>query len=307
MKTILKIKSWSHLYWTATPTSDVDYLWVFIPEVKYYTWLEKIEELDQWIKSVWENWKNTQDAVDCKLYELRHYCRLAMKNNPNILEMLFANKENIEEITKEWQILVDNAHLFPYAWLIKTYFWYAKSQEHKMTMKVDNRQALELAQRWLDKQDPQKRVLDLDHPFDKKWNDHFKIWDIMVPVTAKVSQVLNKYVGKRLEQASRRAKMREESGYDHKFASHLIRLLLQAKQLLTHGSLSFPIPESTLVTDIKLWKMKLDDVLHISKWLKEEIRLIEKWWHNLPTKPRYDEINELLMSITSNYLLENLK
>jgi predicted nucleotidyltransferase len=39
-----------------------------------------------------DNGKNASDAVDFKMYELRNYVKLALQNNPNILELLFTNQ-----------------------------------------------------------------------------------------------------------------------------------------------------------------------------------------------------------------------
>lgn len=301
MKTILKIKSGSHLYGTSTPESDEDYLWIFIPEEKYYYGLENIKELEQNVVSVGPDWKNTGDAIDCKLYELRHYCKLAMGNNPNMLEMLFVDDDNVVEITPEGQLLRDNAHLFPWEWCISRYLGYATSQEKKMTLKVQNRKELQQAMDRLVVQDPQKRILDCEFPFPKVGNDHFKVWDVMFPVTCKVIQAMNKHIGVRLNQASWRQEMWDKHWYDTKFASHLIRLLLQCEQLLEDRKLSFPIPQYELVRDIKKWEYTLDEVLALSDDIKGRVRLLEEN-NTLPKKPRYDEINELLIGIVKNSL-----
>lgn len=303
MKTILKIKSGSHLYGTSTPTSDEDFLGIFIPDEKYYYGLENIKELEQNTVSIGADGKNTSEAIDCKLYELRHYCRLAMGNNPNMLEMVFVDDNNVVEVTPEWQLLRDNAHLFPWQWCVNRYFGYAMSQEKKMTLKLQNRDALQWAMNWLKKEDPKSRVLDsYDWKFIKReWNDHFKVWDVMFPVTCTVHKAMTQYIWVRLQQASWRKEMREKFGYDTKFASHLVRLLLQAEQLLETWKLTFPIPQAKLVTDIKTWNYSLEEVMDQASYIKARVRSLEAN-NNLPTKPRYDDINELLISIVKSHL-----
>lgn len=87
----------------------------------------------------------------------------------------------------------------------------------------------------------------------------------------------------------------------NKYASHLIRLLLECQQILVEKTLTFPLPQNNLVRDIKIGKYDLDFVLNKADELeklidiayvksdlqysanKEEInklqiRLIEKFW-----------------------------
>ena len=92
---ILEIKSGSNLYGTTTPISDLDYVGIFMPDLEHVYGLNKIEEVDLDLKDKDEHGKNTSDAIDKKRYEFRRFCKLALDNNPNILEILFVNQPNI--------------------------------------------------------------------------------------------------------------------------------------------------------------------------------------------------------------------
>lgn len=94
-KIIYKIKSGSHLYGINTPLSDEDYLGIYLNTPEELFGLHNSEILEDNIVSKQENGRNDKDAIDCKYYELRKFIKLAVNNNPTILEMLFATPENI--------------------------------------------------------------------------------------------------------------------------------------------------------------------------------------------------------------------
>ena len=91
-KIILETKVGSHLYGSNTEDSDVDFCGIFIPPKEYYLGFHSIKEIDLSVIDKLDTGKNSKDAVDRKLYELRHFCQLALQGNPNIIEVLFSNE-----------------------------------------------------------------------------------------------------------------------------------------------------------------------------------------------------------------------
>ena len=135
----------SHLYGTNTPESDMDYTGVFIADEKYYFGLDKIEEVDMSLVSKRVDGKNDADAVDRKFYELRQFVRLALNNNPNIVELLFPPNgvseagSLVTQTSPAIQLLQSNAHLFlSKEKIYKGFLAYAVSQQKKMSLKPDN-------------------------------------------------------------------------------------------------------------------------------------------------------------------------
>ena len=129
---ILEVVSGSFLYGTNTETSDKDYVGIFMPNVEYILGFKRCDEVDFSTISKDEKNKNTQAAVDMKLYEFRRFVKLAMENNPNILEILFVNEENrifCNDIGKE---LLAIKCLFPHQGAKQRFLGYAVSQRHKM-------------------------------------------------------------------------------------------------------------------------------------------------------------------------------
>ncbi len=135
---ILEIVTGSHLYGTASETSDKDYVGVFLPDISYILGFKKVEEVDFSIRDKDESGKNTNKALDRKLYEFRKFITLAKDNNSNILELLFVNQENIVYINDVGKELLDMRYSFLHKGLKQRFIGYAIAQRHKMVIKKDN-------------------------------------------------------------------------------------------------------------------------------------------------------------------------
>jgi len=130
---ILVVRTGSHLYGTNTPESDEDFVGIFMPSEEYVYGFKKVDEVDLSVKDKDENGKNTKDAVDIKYYEFRKFVKLAMDNNPNIIEILFAPKENIVYINEFGTELLEMAKMFPHQGAKQKFMGYALSQKGKLT------------------------------------------------------------------------------------------------------------------------------------------------------------------------------
>ncbi len=129
---IFKTKSGSHLYGTAyykgenplNPDyeSDQDFRGVFIAD-----WRNKLglEEIPDHIKP--------DDNFDTELYELRKFFKLAIDNNPNIIDILFADKESIVYCNDKGKKILENRHLFLSQKIKDKFCNYALSQLKRMS------------------------------------------------------------------------------------------------------------------------------------------------------------------------------
>src|ERR1035437_3166179 len=144
----------SHLYGTNTETSDTDFCGIFIGNKNMYFGLEPTINCDLSTIDKDDFGKNTMDAVDYRLYEIKNFVSLASKNNPAIMELLFVNDKNILFKNELGQMLMDNAELFPNKKAYDTFIGYSNSQKHKMVIKLENFDELTAAQEFFSKQDP---------------------------------------------------------------------------------------------------------------------------------------------------------
>jgi predicted nucleotidyltransferase len=141
---ILKVQVGSHLYGTNTETSDKDYIGVFIPEKDYVLGMLKCEQVELNTNPSSSGRRNTKEDTDCTLYSLPKFIHLASQNNPNVLEVLFAPKQNIIFCNKFGARLLEAAPFFVSKRVNHTFLGFAISQKKKLIHReyVGERKAL---------------------------------------------------------------------------------------------------------------------------------------------------------------------
>lgn len=298
---ILEIVTGSHLYGTQTETSDIDQVGIFLPDITHILGFKTVEEVDFSIIDKQENGKNTQYAQDKKLYEFRKFLKLALENNPNILEQLFCNEENIIFINGVGRELLSIKHLFPWKGCKQRFLGYAFSQKHKMVVKKDNYFDFLSALDYLNTIDDGKTLLELvldskcPH-FIQRRNDYrgnisfVQIGDLnLMPASdvAKAKQIISE----RLSKVGNREELLTKYGFDSKFASHLIRLLFEGIELLKTGEIKFPLQEAQLLRDIRNGKWEIPKIFDLSNELEKETEALYLTT-KLPSKPNIKEIEK---------------
>jgi hypothetical protein len=310
---IFEIVSGSNLYGTNTESSDKDFVGVMIGDDNTYFGLEHVEEIDLSIKSKGEDGKNTKEAVDRTFYELRKFVALALQNNPNVLEILFVNDPNIVFQNDIGKALRAQRHLFPWRGCKQRFLGYAFSQKHKMVIRTDHYYELNNAYEFFiqilhDTPDRVSNLLLAEYrtssvPFLRfSKGTSCQVGDLSFDVSRKIKDVVS-MLKDRLDKITNRSGLMEKYGYDTKFASHLIRLMLEGKELLQTGELQFPLKEKSFILDVKLGKYKITDVLKYSEQFENEIVDLEKT-SILPARPRYNEVNDFLIKTLKNTLLQ---
>ncbi len=301
---ILEIRVGSHLYGTNTPTSDFDYSGVFLPTKALVFGFQRVEEVNLSITDKDEAGKNTQNAVDRKLYEFRKFVKLAMENNPNIIEQLFVNEPNIVYINDAGRALLEEKYKFPHKGLVKKFKGYAFSQKHKMIIRTDKFHELENAFGYLKAYAEQKELLielkDKFLPFIKFNKDYCVIGDLNLQKGIYVKKAVS-MIEERLSKVGHRKNLITKYGFDTKFASHLVRLLLEGKELVSTGEIAFPLSYKQTVLDIKEGKWTIKEVLDYAEQLEAETDIAAEK-SELPSKPRFDEIEQFTINLLENGL-----
>lgn len=298
---IFKMRTGSHLYGTNIPTSDEDFVGIFLPDAQYLLGLKDCDEVDLSVKNKDALGKNTKDAVDIKYYNYRKFVKLALGNNPNILEMLFCNDENILYKDEYAERLLANRSRFLYKGLVGKFIGYASSQKHKMMIKLENYENLYDAKEVMRGLNDKLLVAEFkelwDHNRFKYDTNHVRMGDLHIPMNDPIKRA-KKRIEERLGKVTSRKELFTKYGYDVKFGMHLIRLLLEGKELLETGELVFPLKKRDLLLDIRNGKYDKEQVFEMATALETEID-IAKENSKLPNKPRFDEIN--------NFLIEEMK
>lgn len=325
-KIILKVRAGSHLYGLNTPTSDEDYIGVYLNTPEEILGLQNSEIVEENVVSKQDNGRNNQDAIDCKYYSLKKFCTLALSANPTILELLFANDENILELDEYGAKLLAHRDLFLSQRIKHTYLGYAHSQVAKSQVKSENLRILVKARDLLKKENPTKMLYKLceEHGLHDNellgikggyldprngiiringdYPDYVTIADVKFN-NRKIKDVV-KIIEERLDKASHRADGMLEHGLDYKFVSHTIRLIKEGQELLETGTLKFPLKDRDLLMDIKLGKYKPTEVMDMIGDL-ESVK--DEWgqYNLLPHSADFKAINKLVIDIHKEYLLNS--
>jgi len=330
---ILEIKTGSNLYGLETPESDVDYGGVFVEPIEFvlpttrqilspFYRHESLNEIDLSIKDKKDNGRNSKDAIDRKFYSLKKFVKLAAENNPNIIEMLFVNPENIIYCNKWGKLLLDNRNLFLHEGLVERFIGYAISQEKKMYVKSNNYEAFKKFITFIEYQIETKNCfhndklvslrLQLDSEKigkfgqkqheDKRFEDIYFIGDLSMGANIQIKTALDNIKNRFSKASGYRKQLVFERGYDYKFGSHVIRLLVEGIEMLKTGDLKFPLKQKDIIMRCKTGNMPIEELQeHISK-LKKEFREIQNSGnHVLPKKPNYNKLEELLYEIQEEY------
>lgn len=321
-KKILEIRVGSHLYGTDTETSDEDYSGIVLPYETEVFGFESMSELSLNVVSKDESGRNKSDAIDKKYHEFRKFCHLASECNPNVLEQLFVNVDNIIYCSTEGDNLLHRRHLFLSKEAINTKFLaYSRSQKKKMTIKPENYKDLNIVLQYLYEYIGSDTIVNLsdeesiskarqlfielakdieDKNLPVEFKDSFiKIGDININKNLNIKNTIQT-IDSRIKSAGSRKELWEKYGFDVKFASNLIRLILQGRELLETENLVFPLKDKKLLLDIKQGKYTLDQVLALSE--EFELRFKEVYEvSTLQSKSKYDEIQKFVMTTLKDY------
>jgi hypothetical protein len=297
-KILLKIRSGSHMYGLNTPQSDEDYMGICIPSIDYYYGLKTVEEIDESVVEKNENGRNTADSIDCKFYEIRQFFKLAIENNPNILEVLFSNEINVLEISPEGRLILANKYKFLNKdFIYKKFLAYAFSQKKKMMIKTDHYEEMLEFYDFICKSDDKTYILEIPEIKNKIKNGYIFVGDTNIPENITVKRAKD-MIQKRVHRVGQRRDLILKYGMDVKFASHLCRLLFECRTLLKIGNLIFPLPEDQrqILMDIKLGNYKVEKVYAFAEELEKECNIAYAMCE-LPRKADYTSLNFLLIDI----------
>ena len=100
---------------------DKDVLGIAMPPSRYFWGLKKFEQFEKF-----------EGEWDVLIYDFKKAVNLLMKNNPNILALLWTPEKHILKSTPSYQKLRDNRHIFASKLVYKTYCGYGHDQLKKM-------------------------------------------------------------------------------------------------------------------------------------------------------------------------------
>ena len=277
METIVKMIFGSQLYGTNTPESDQDFKGVFLPS-KEQILLGKIPKNMSHSSKKDSTEKNSPDDIDFEEYSLHYFIHLACEGETVALDMLHAPDNMILESSPIWYQIVSRRQRF-YTKNLKAFVGYARRQASKYGIKGsrlnDAKRVLEFLDNYMFSEfeyNPNPRISSIwevlptgEHIIKYPPNENNiryyevcgrKIGETELITNARVVVInfINKY-GERAKQAA------NNEGIDWKAISHAFRAAFQVKQILTEGTITFPLKEAKLLLDIKQGKLDYQTVV----------------------------------------------
>ena len=267
-----------------------------------------------------QNFEQFEDTkTDTVIYGLKKFVSLALKGNPNILELLGTKDEHIIYMNKYGETLRKNKELFLSKRIINTFGNYATAQlrrlqnalardqypqeeKEKHILATVNSQMNHFSSNYTEfpegsinlyidksnKQDKETEIL-MDINIDK-----YPLRDF-ASIYSEMSNIVRDY--DKLNHRNRK----KDDGKLLKHAMHLIRLLIMGTEILkTHKINTYRAQEHELLMDIRKGKYSYDELfklveLYDFKFKEASIST------TLPKEPKEEQVEELLISLYEDY------
>lgn len=296
----------SHLYGTATPSSDIDIRGVFAPSKESLVFGNPPEERE--FSTGEQNEKNTSDDIDIKLFSVQKFLRLCRKGDTNGLDLLFSVTNpncqiyygrDMNYICNSRDKLIDIKDAVAYV-------GYAIGQAKKYGIKGSRLGVIKNICEWLPNTtmnlNEDARLESIITPLLRKFKDasycfvkeqkgtkYLCVCGVMHQFNITISE-FSKRINKDYQTFGERAREAERNeGIDWKALSHALRVLYQCKELYKTGTIMFPLGTAKYLLDVKMGKYEYDFVaneiinnLELVKTMRENCTLDYKydheWW-----------------------------
>lgn len=302
---IVLMKFGSHLYGTDTPTSDIDYNGIYMP-TKEQILLNNIPKSASYHskKTKEEGVRNLKDDIDIQIFSIHHFIELALKGETVALDMLHAPRDWPDLGSDIWDLLQKQRRFF-YTKDLKAFVGYTRKQAAKYGLKGSRLADIKNVIEFLEEKRrtiTDKLLCGLEPRLSDVWEDlptgeHiYKLYeDTPLPMYQVAGYKFNNackldyllpILQKFYDQYGERAKLAEKNeGIDWKAVSHALRAAIQVSQLLSIGTITYPLRQAKLLTKVKLGEY--DYITQVSPLLELYMDQCEKFSQlsNFPNQP----------------------
>ncbi|MGD2013418.1 MAG: nucleotidyltransferase domain-containing protein [Desulfobacterales bacterium] len=314
MDFIVKMKFGSHLYGTDTENSDIDYKGVFLPSREEIL-LGSIPKYRSFTTGNYKD-KNIPSDVDEEIYSLHYFIKLACEGQTVAMDMLHAPQDFLIKTSKIWQRIVRHKNKF-YTKNLNSFVSYARRQASKygikgsrlnaasqvLTLLKSNNSELKLRNIW-------DRLPRIEHCYetgvDPNGLRQFQICGKIFQESSSIGYVIP-ILEKFYDDYGHRAKLAAENkNIDWKAISHALRAAIQTKEIMTQGTIKFPLKDAPFLMQVKAGN--LDYTAEVAPLLESLMDQVEKLvsQSNLPEKVDIDYWNRFICETIENTRFKNL-
>lgn len=306
------MKFGSHLYGTANENSDLDFKGIFLP-TKEQILLNRVPKSHNIQTKKNNEAKNTSDDIDTEIYSLQYFIKLALEGQTVALDMLHVPPEMILENGIIWMNIVENRDKF-YTKNLKAFVGYARRQAAKYGIKGSRLSAAKRIIDLLNNYDPEEKMsivwnklYESDHLHFVEDNPNgikqYQVCGKILQETQKIGYTLS-ILNKFYKEYGKRAKLAAKNkGIDWKAVSHATRAAYQVKELLTDGTITFPLAQAPYLLDIKNGKLDYRSEVspHLESLMDEVEKLSQK--SKLPAKANRKFWDQFIIKTIEDYVL----
>ena len=334
---IFRYMSGSHAYGTHRPDSDEDYRGVFIAPLNYafdlfQTSFMGSKSIEEQLKGASDdikdgNYKGALERIkkargpsqfdlnfsvgtvkkpdaDEEMHELRKFLKLAAECNPNVIEFLYVDIL-ISVETDIWKKIKSKRDLFLSKKARFTFSGYAIAQlkrikNHRGYLlnppeSKPQRKDFGLPENSSIPKENRNSILTINSDF---LSDGVRDQVIQEKKYRKKLEEWNSYKKWERERNPARKEMERKYGYDTKHATHLVRLIRMAKEILRDGTVNVYRPDREELREILTGKWPYEKLIEEADTMDEELGILYKE-STLRKKPDYIGIAKLYKDIVS--------
>ena len=321
---IVEILAGSHMYGTATETSDQDIKRVVLPTRRDLLLGQGKPITRAGTKGAAETRKNTAADTDVEIFTLQRYLNLVMEGRTIAVELLFAPPHSIRQEDPLWRSIVLNRHRL----LTKgagAALGYCRRQAAKYGLKGSRVAAARAAadlfavmveqkrdSRLADKQDVFAPLLGMGHievveielrGQSGRFVKHLSVCDRKVPFSASVAQAAEVYGRLFRDYGERSLAAERNEGVDWKALSHAVRVGYQTLDLLNEGEMVFPARVAPLLLQIKRGEIPYRDVARAIETLLDMVEDASAK-SSLPAEPDRAWVEDFLEQVHAKVVID---
>lgn len=267
--TVYLVKHGSHAYGTNLPTSDLDFKgFAVAPEEVVTGFAYEFNEHETKPGDAPEG-TPPGEVEDRVIYDLRKFCSLATRCNPNIIEVLFVDDSDIISMHPAGKLIRDHRDEFLSQTVRDTFSGYAFAQLKR----------IKTHRSWLMKPPPKKperadfgavdNTVNAEKlgAFDKLVEQGVEFApNVMALFSAErhyqsALRDWNSYQTWKRERNEARSKLEADFGYDTKHAMHLVRLLRMCKEILSGKGVIVKRPDADELLAIRRGEWTYDQLI----------------------------------------------
>lgn len=304
--------------------SDRDFKGIYLP-TKMDIYNNRIKKSFKFDSQKDPNAKNTSDDIDVEIYSLQHFIGMALKGDTSAMDMLNCPEDWLIRSSFSssshtiWRNIVRNKHKF-YTKNLKTLVDYARGQAAKYGVKgsriSDAKNVMKFLEQF-DKDSNNPRMKDVwdqlpegEHifkippcPNNSRSMWMYEVCNRKVQDTARVCYFRDEIVVKFLNDYGERArKAARNEGVDWKAISHAVRAGSQFKELITKGTITYPLADREFIKKVKLGRFSYFCMAVYLDCMMDELEELNKN-SSFPKHPDYKFWENFVLSIVEKFSL----